>query len=62
MIVNEKCGITIPLKEFPWNWNQIASTNGNAMEMGIAQMVMGTLITNLFPFSHNFPTRNNILY
>ena len=36
------------------NGNQIAQTNGNGNEtgMGIAQMVMGTFIINVFPFSH----------
>ena len=43
----------------PWdsrgNGNQIAQTNGNGTGMGIAQMGMGTLVINVFPFSHNFP-------
>ena len=45
----------------PWdshgNGNQIAYTNGNEMGMGIAQMGMGTLLINVFPFRHNFPSK-----
>ena len=40
--------------EFPWEWEPNHLTNGNGTEMGIAQMGIGTLIINLFPFSHNF--------
>ena len=44
----------------PWdfheNGNQIAKTNGNGREIGIAQMGIGTFIINVFPpLTHNFP-------
>ena len=46
----------------PWdshgNGNQIACTNGNGKGMGMAQIRMGTLITNVFSFSHNFPPKS----
>ena len=42
------------------NGNQIAYTNGNRTGMVLAQMIMGALIINVFPFSHNFPSKISI--
>ena len=39
------------------NTGQIAQTNGNGAEVGINQICMGTFIINVFPFSHNVPSK-----
>ena len=39
------------------NENQFVKTKGNRTGMVITQMGMGTLIINMFPFSHKFPSK-----
>ena len=49
-----------PSVGFPKEWepNYLEWTNRNGTGMGIAQMGMGTLINNVFPFSHTFPLKS----